>query len=447
MSGVTARPTSPARAAPRALLARIGRARRRASASDRRPRVRPRVRPADLARRRPAASTRRSCSARSWALFELADGAGIGAARGTRASTRRWPTTATRPSGSVVETNCEDSPFLVDSVSEELSARGLEIRLVDHPVIGDRARRRRAHRAGHACSRGAGPRVGHALRGRAATSLRRSSRELEARIRLVLGDVQAAVRDFEAMRDRVPRDDRGGARERAPATRSTRSRRREPSSGGCSTGTSSSSATASTSSPTGKLVDRPGRRARDPGRRRAARATRRRCPSGAIEPGLRERLVGGNLLVVSKTNRFATVHRRAKMDDITVKRVDDRRQHGRAPAVARHLHAQGVHGAGQSKTPILGRKLRQIAVAEDLLEGSHDHKALVELFESFPKDELFAAGPEELRQTARSPARPAGARAHPALRPPAPGRGPRLRAWSRFRATASTPSCATGSRI
>ena len=38
--------------------------------------------------------------------------------------------------GSVVETNCEDSPFLVDSVSEELTARGLEIRLVIHPVIG-----------------------------------------------------------------------------------------------------------------------------------------------------------------------------------------------------------------------------------------------------------------------------------------------------------------------
>ena len=52
-----------------------------------------------------------------------------------------------------------------------------------------------------------------------------------------------------------------------------------------------------------------------------------------------------------------------------------------------------------SKIPILARKLRQIVVAEDYLEGSHDYKTLVELFESFPKDELFAASSEELRQT------------------------------------------------
>jgi hypothetical protein len=43
-----------------------------------------------------------------------------------------------------------------------------------------------------------------------------------------------------------------------------------------------------------------------------------------IDPDLRDRLLEGPLLVVSKTNRYSTVHRRAKMDDITVKRVDQR---------------------------------------------------------------------------------------------------------------------------
>jgi glutamate dehydrogenase len=38
--------------------------------------------------------------------------------------------------GSVVETNTEDSPFLFDSVNEELRTRGLSVRRVIHPVMG-----------------------------------------------------------------------------------------------------------------------------------------------------------------------------------------------------------------------------------------------------------------------------------------------------------------------
>src|SRR5215204_5183666 len=38
--------------------------------------------------------------------------------------------------GSVVETNTEDWPFLVDSVSAELRARGLGIQRLLHPIIG-----------------------------------------------------------------------------------------------------------------------------------------------------------------------------------------------------------------------------------------------------------------------------------------------------------------------
>src|SRR4051795_11631104 len=39
-------------------------------------------------------------------------------------------------SGSVVETNTRDLPFLVDSVAAALRARGLEVRRVLHPIIG-----------------------------------------------------------------------------------------------------------------------------------------------------------------------------------------------------------------------------------------------------------------------------------------------------------------------
>ncbi|HEU4354303.1 MAG TPA: hypothetical protein VFT27_01820, partial [Actinomycetota bacterium] len=39
-------------------------------------------------------------------------------------------------SGSVLEVNTVDSPFLIDSLNEELESRGLAIRRVIHPVIG-----------------------------------------------------------------------------------------------------------------------------------------------------------------------------------------------------------------------------------------------------------------------------------------------------------------------
>ena len=51
-----------------------------------------------------------------------------------------------------------------------------------------------------------------------------------------------------------------------------------------------------------------------------------------------------------------------------------------------------------SESPLLHRKLQRVLAAEDLIEGSHDYKAAVALFESFPKDELFAAPTEDLRR-------------------------------------------------
>ena len=47
---------------------------------------------------------------------------------------------------------------------------------------------------------------------------------------------------------------------------------------------------------------------------------------------------------------------------------------------------------------MLGRKLRRILAAEDLIEGSHDFKAAVSVFDSFPKEELLTASTEDLRQ-------------------------------------------------
>ena len=116
----------------------------------------------------------------------------------------------------------------------------------------------------------------------------------------------------------------------------------------------------------------------------------------SIEPALRARIEGGDLLIYSKTNRFSTVHRRARMDYIGVRTVSPE---GRIVGEARMigLFTSKAYMEPASKTPVLHRKLQQILEAEDLIEGSHDYKTVVSVFESFPKDELFSASVEELR--------------------------------------------------
>src|SRR3712207_584769 len=62
------------------------------------------------------------------------------------------------------------------------------------------------------------------------------------------------------------------------------------------------------------------------------------------------------------------------------------------------LFTSKAYAEPASTTPLLHRKLRQILRSEDLIEGSHDYKTAVELFNSFPKDELFAAPTADLRR-------------------------------------------------
>jgi glutamate dehydrogenase len=325
-------------------------------------------------------------------VFDLADARGS-APLAVRAFNPTLADDGYQTVGTVVETNCEDMPFLVDSVSEELGARGLDVRLVNHPVIGtERGDDGRIRRVMHAREAPVRESVMHfeVNRHLAPDALQ----ELEARVRRVLEDVQAVVRDHEAMRARIPK--------MTDAARSSTARYaldeieearaflewlldanyvflgyREY-----------ALADGMLSIVSGAGL---GILGRDSGSRYATPV-----PVEEIEPDLRDRLTGGGLLVISKTNRHATVHRHARMDDITVKRIDER---GQTIGVLRllGLFTAKAYVEPAAKTPIIGRKLRQIATVEDYLEGSHDYRALVQLLESFPKDELFNASVDDLR--------------------------------------------------
>jgi glutamate dehydrogenase len=52
-----------------------------------------------------------------------------------------------------------------------------------------------------------------------------------------------------------------------------------------------------------------------------------------------------------------------------------------------------------SETPVLRRRLKEVLSAQDVIESSHDYKTLVALFETFPKDELFAMDSDAIGET------------------------------------------------
>ena len=111
---------------------------------------------------------------------------------------------------------------------------------------------------------------------------------------------------------------------------------------------------------------------------------------------LRGRMLGGPLVVISKTNRETTIHRAARMDYIGVRRVSpEGKMIGELRMVG--LFTSKIASESARLIPIVRRKLDAITRWEDLFAGSHDHKAVVALFDSFPKDELFTAPAQELR--------------------------------------------------
>ena len=117
----------------------------------------------------------------------------------------------------------------------------------------------------------------------------------------------------------------------------------------------------------------------------------------SLPDDVRERATTGDLMIVSKTNRLSPVHKRVRMDYVGVRRVT---RDGAIVGEARMLglFTTKAYAEPASQTPLLHRKLRQILRREDLIEGSHDYKAAVSLFDSFPKDELFIAPTDDLRR-------------------------------------------------
>jgi glutamate dehydrogenase len=300
-------------------------------------------------------------------------------------------------SHTVAEIVTDDMPFLVDSVTMELARMGYSIDLVIHPVI--RVRRDESGNLVDVLEPGvdAGDAVAESVLH--AEVARETDGEALAQLRAglerVLGEVHAAVADWHAMRDRaqalVGELDEHESPVDPAEIQEARSFLRwladnhftflgyreydlEDSDG-------RTGLRAIHESGLGILRGDP------------------RTPYTELGPKALTLARAPHVLVLTKANSRATVHRPAYLDYVGVKRfgpggeiTGERRFLG--------LYTTAAYKASAHDIPLLRGKVGQILDRAGFPPDSHDAKALLEILESYPRDSLFQVDVDELFEVA-----------------------------------------------
>ncbi len=105
------------------------------------------------------------------------------------------------------------------------------------------------------------------------------------------------------------------------------------------------------------------------------------------------------LLVLTKANSKSTVHRVTHLDYVGVKTLDER---GEVVGERRFLglYASTAYTESVLRVPLVAEKVQAVIDRSGLASDSHTGKDLLEVLESYPRDELFQAGVEDLYETA-----------------------------------------------
>src|SRR5207248_3485932 len=105
------------------------------------------------------------------------------------------------------------------------------------------------------------------------------------------------------------------------------------------------------------------------------------------------------LMNLTKDNSRATVHRPSYLDYNRVKRFDDS---GRVVGEWRFLglYTTAAYHASPREIPILRRKVERVLSRAAFPHDSHNEKALIEILESHPRDELLQVAVDELFEIA-----------------------------------------------
>ena len=299
----------------------------------------------------------------------------------------------------LVQIVTDDRPFLVDSVGIAFALAGLAMHLIVHPVLEVR-RDARGRLVGLGSNGGEPPRAEswelyEIDRQTDPAALERLQHDIES----TLTDVGLAVDDWPAMRERVrslvadlerdppplPSEDVTEARqlldwmeERHFVFLGYRYYRLER-------GASEDRLVAEARSGLGIL------RARSGGNRPAVTVL-----TGDIRARARDR----ELLVLTKANSVSTVHRAEYLDYAGVKTFDAR---GRVTGEHRFLGlwTSTAYHRSPRDIPVLRRKVDRVIQYFGLDPHGHDGKAVLNVLETYPRDELFQASVEDLIRIAR----------------------------------------------
>src|SRR5918997_689106 len=106
-----------------------------------------------------------------------------------------------------------------------------------------------------------------------------------------------------------------------------------------------------------------------------------------------------HILVLTKANSHSTVHRPSYLDYIGVKRFDEQ---GEVVGERRFLglYTSAAYNRNPRDIPVLRRKVAKVLAWAGLPRYSHDQKALLNILETFPRDELFQISDDQLFETA-----------------------------------------------
>jgi len=119
----------------------------------------------------------------------------------------------------------------------------------------------------------------------------------------------------------------------------------------------------------------------------------------ALPPEIRAYARRPELLVITKSTARSTVHRPGYLDYVGVKRFDDA---GNVIGEDRFLglFTSTAYSANPADIPLLRRKVANVVARAGLAVGSHAGKALLNILATYPRDELFQTGEDELLRTA-----------------------------------------------
>ena len=122
---------------------------------------------------------------------------------------------------------------------------------------------------------------------------------------------------------------------------------------------------------------------------------------GKLPPAVAAKAREKQLLIVTKANSRATVHRPAYLDYVGVKTFDD---NGDVVGERRFLglFSSAAYTESVTRIPMLRDKARQLIQGAGFTPMSHSGKALMDILETYPRDELFQTSVEELLPVAEA---------------------------------------------